>query len=438
MSIINILQASAEFAILIPAALICILPVMKHSKVSRKLLLAVTVSALIVISFICGIIKVQLSLDSNAFLIPVMLLALIFYFTFFRQSKKKLWYLFISVTAIFSFAGLSSYIIEAHINADGNIGDLQSYGLIVQWIIALIFLIASVVFLPKIEWLMDDYHLNAIWKFVWLVPAFITATNILMIPEDYSTVSVGRLFEIYIVTDAVLLLLYVLFQIMLYIIAKAITDKSEAELQARMLSIQATEYKNLKKYIEDTSRLRHDFLHMARAARQLAKSNDTETLIHLIDSYGVSIDTSHCQKIFCAHNALNAIVGYYYDEALKHNIKCNCQISLSDNITVSDVDLCSVTGNLLDNAIQGCLTVEESKRYISFKADTEKNGDIYIVVTNSFDGVVKKQNGKYTSTKENGNGIGLESIKTTVNKHNGYVKFYNDKKNFYSDIMMKQ
>lgn len=123
---------------------------------------------------------------------------------------------------------------------------------------------------------------------------------------------------------------------------------------------------------------------------------------------------------------------------MKHNIKCNCQISLSDNITVSDVDLCSVTWNLLDNAIQGCLTVEEGKRYISFKADTEKNGDIYIVVTNSFDGVVKKQNGKYTSTKENGNGIGLESIKTTVNKHNGYVKFYNDKKNFYSDIMMKQ
>ena len=90
------------------------------------------------------------------------------------------------------------------------------------------------------------------------------------------------------------------------------------------------------------------------------------------------------------------------------------------------VDLCSVVGNLLNNAIQGAMDAPEGKRYITFKADVELNNDIYIVVSNSFDGVVKKENGKYFTTKSNGHGIGLESIQTTVNKYNGYVKFYND------------
>ena len=61
-----------------------------------------------------------------------------------------------------------------------------------------------------------------------------------------------------------------------------------------------------------------------------------------------------------------------------------------------------------------------------------------MVISNSFDGVINKENGKYYTTKDTGHGIGLDSIKTTVNKYNGYVKFYNDNENFYTDIMMKQ
>ena len=112
-------------------------------------------------------------------------------------------------------------------------------------------------------------------------------------------------------------------------------------------------------------------------------------------------------------------------------------IDIPANIAVADVDICSLVGNLLDNAIQGCMTIGENERQISFKADAD-NGDIFVVMTNSFDGYTKKKNVKYSSTKEKGFGIGLESIKTTVNRYNGYVNFYNDRKNFYTDIMLKQ
>lgn len=438
MSIIDVLLSSADFAILIPAALMCILPVKHHCRVNVKLMLPVLMIALLVISLFCGTVRVNLGLNTNTLLFPLMIVAMIFYFMFFRQSKIKMLYIFVSVTAVLSFSGLSSYIVEAVINKNGQTSDVQTYGLLTQWTITLFFFVCFILILPKIRWLIDDYHINSIWKFIWIVPTVISLTNVCMIPNNYSNVSIGKLFEVSILAESVLILLYVLYQVMLYLIAKAITDKTLAEQQSNLMSIQAKEYDSLKKYIENTSRLRHDFLHMARTARQLAKNNDTETLIKLLESYGVSIENSHSQKIFCEHNALNAIVGHYYEEALRNNIKCEWKIAIANNIAISDTDLCSVVGNLLDNAIHGCVTVDESNRLINFKADIEKGGDIYIVMTNSFNGIVKKKNDKYISTKSNGNGIGLESIKATVNKHNGYVKFYNDRKNFYTDIMIKQ
>lgn len=437
MNIIQILQSTAEYATLIPAAIMCILPVQHHCKVNKKVLLGWIVTGLAIASVVCGIIKIKFALDTNALILPLTAICMAIYFTFYKISKQKLWYVFVSVIAMFSFAGLSSYTVEAQINENGKVSDLQTYGLIAQWVIIIGFFIATIIFLPKIKWLIDDYHLENVWKYIWLVPTLITVANVLMIPQDYATVNVGRLFEIYIVVDASFLVFYVLFQFMLYTIAKAVTDKASAEQNAQMLGIQATEYSILKKYIEDTSRLRHDFRQVARTSVRLAKNNDTESLIKLLDKYNASVEDSHLQKIFCEHNALNAIVGYYYDEALQNNIKCSLSIDIPANIAVADVDICSLVGNLLDNAIQGCMTIGENERQISFKADAD-NGDIFVVMTNSFDGYTKKKNGKYSSTKEKGFGIGLESIKTTVNRYNGYVNFYNDRKNFYTDIMLKQ
>lgn len=275
MNIIQILQSAAEYATLIPAAIMCILPVQHHCKVNKKVLLGWIVTGLAIASVVCGIIKIKFALDTNALILPLTAICMAIYFTFYKISTQKLWYVFVSVIAMFSFAGLSSYTVEAHINENGKVSDLQTYGLIAQWVIIIGFFIATIIFLPKIKWLIDDYHLENVWKYIWLVPTLITVANVLMVPQDYATVNVGRLFEIYIVVDASFLVFYVLFQFMLYTIAKAVTDKASAEQNAQMLGIQATEYSILKKYIEETSRLRHDFRQVARTSVRLAKNNDT-------------------------------------------------------------------------------------------------------------------------------------------------------------------
>ena len=67
---------------------------------------------------------------------------------------------------------------------------------------------------------------------------------------------------------------------------------------------------------------------------------------------------------------------------------------------------------------------------------TRHDSYLYIVSTNTFDGIVKKEKNQYQTTRKNGHGIGLSSIQLTVEKYNGTVQFSNDDSRFYVDIMI--
>ena len=105
---------------------------------------------------------------------------------------------------------------------------------------------------------------------------------------------------------------------------------------------------------------------------------------------------------------------------------------------ISDYELCSIVGNVLDNAVAAAEKAAEPNSEILFVADTKKNGDLYIAVSNPYSGEIKEKGGKFSSTKAGGHGIGLESIRAIVRKNNGYCNFRYDKKKFYSEIMLRQ
>ena len=437
MTLENMIYASFEFAVLVPLVLLCILPIKEHCIIKSKALIPVTTAVLIVLSIILGVIKVILYVRPKFIFAPFLALFFVFYITFFKVAKLKLWYLFSSMVAKLTFIFSFSLLVEAIFNNTSKRENvITASGLITEWCITILIYVLFLIWNPKIKRLIKTHYITSIWRVLWFVPFLTTLANMFMMPVQYSDHGLIEIETIYIVL--VLFVLYMLFQALLYNISKAFGDKRKAEKESHIASTQAMQYRSLKKYIEDTSRMRHDFLHTARTAVTLAQNNEIDTLVKFLEDYGVSVEESHSRKIFCEHDALNAIIAYYYDMVKKQDIKCIWQIAIPNNIGISDVDLCSVVGNLLNNAIQGALTAPEGKRYITFKADVELNDDIYMVISNSFDGVINKENGKYFTTKDTGHGIGLDSIKTTVKNYNGYANFYNDNENFYTDIMMKQ
>lgn len=424
----------ADYLIIVPAAFMCVLPVLDHSRFKRKVTIAVVTAVTVIISFPMALVRCAAGVDANIPLFAVMSLFFIAYLLMFNVRKTKLWFLFISTAAIFSFGGLATHFVEAMSDAPND----EWISLAVKWGISLTFLIVEIVFLKKLVWLFDNENIDAVWRFVWAVPAIIIAANLFMIPENYEYVRLGRVFQEYVMVEIMLTLFFSIILVMLYTVARAIANKAEAEQNAHILGLQAAQYENLKKYMDSTARLRHDFLYMARTAQTLAANGETEQLQKLLSDYGAGIDANAAPQKFCEHTALNAITAYYAQEAKEADIRFIARLNVSQDMVISDYELCSVVGNILDNAVAAAKESNDDNAEILFVADTKANGDLYIAVTNPYSGAVKQKGKEFASTKSGGHGIGLESVKAIVEKNSGYSNFRYDGMTFYSEIMLRQ
>ncbi len=107
------------------------------------------------------------------------------------------------------------------------------------------------------------------------------------------------------------------------------------------------------------------------------------------------------------------------------------------DISISDVDLCNIIGNLLENAIAACRELEEGKRYIALSVSTAgEDASLVIVMTNPYTGALRKRKDRYLSTHRNGSGIGLSSIRSIAERYDGIAEFSDENGVFKSNVMV--
>lgn len=438
MNITDILLSIIETVAIVPIGLLCLLIFDRDSIIPKPQSIIIYTGIFTLLACIGGFLRAIFELNINLVIISVFILTIIYVMLTVKANKFKILYIFTSCGAISSSIRLYSYFLETQLNSTHTFRDTQHWGLLLKWALIIIAMVFFALSVKKIRWLMYESNLDNLWKFLWLIPVVQDTANMMTIPHDYSLMQLGRVAQIYVTVVTALTLMEIVFQVMIYVIAKTITEKSKLDKQAQMLSIQASQYEGLQRHIEATSKLRHDFKHTVRTAVSLAYEGNNEALIKLLTDYGVATANTDKRSVFTKNSTLNALIGHYYDIALSKNILCDWQVRLPETLGVEDIDLFGIIGNLLENAVHASENEPAENRYINFKADTEDNGDIYIVTTNGFSGEIKKDHDKYLSTKKDGSGIGIESIKSIVKRYNGFVSFYHDPKTFYADVMIKQ
>ena len=135
-------------------------------------------------------------------------------------------------------------------------------------------------------------------------------------------------------------------------------------------------------------------------------------------------------EIYCSTGnvALDSVINYKLRKASEQNIQIYSNITIPSNIREGVEDLVTIIGNLLDNAIEACENLTEGK-YLEIKMKY-KQGTMFIEVKNRYDGIVKMRSGKIATKKEDKtlHGIGLKSVESAVNNHNGTMKVdFNEK-----------
>lgn len=203
----------------------------------------------------------------------------------------------------------------------------------------------------------------------------------------------------------------------------------------RQLKMQNEYARMLSEQSENQRRLIHDFRQHMRTISVLANrmngtSNVSGTCDELIE-YTNHLSDYSCQfapnhiKIFSKNAAVDALLQYYDSYAAKHQIETNFQM-LPLNTTLTDVEMCTVLGNLLENAIEACQQLpEHAARSICLHVK-ETEHRLFILIENTYNGIIEKKGYRFRSLKTNSAycGIGIESVRDIVKRHGGTLDIY--------------
>ena len=164
----------------------------------------------------------------------------------------------------------------------------------------------------------------------------------------------------------------------------------------------------------------------------MAHAGDMDGITRYLHEYEQSIPPSSPLK-YCNLSGVNALLNYYRDIAAEEQIQANWNIHIPALQRIPEPVLCALLGNILENAVSGCSTVPPHMRYFNLTIDMKNTHDLYIVSSNSFNGVVVKHNGEYLSTKHSGKGIGLSSIAAAAKEFGGTLVGSHTDTAFYMD-----
>lgn len=137
---------------------------------------------------------------------------------------------------------------------------------------------------------------------------------------------------------------------------------------------------------------------------------------------------------YTGNNAVDSIVNIKGSLAQTYNIEFICKINIITSIKADELELCRIIGNGLDNAIEGCKRSDAPHKHIWISL-TEEREKLFLVITNTSD---KVDTAVLSSTKkEKGlHGIGMSSIKSSVERLEGLMNYSYENGIFKLNIMV--
>jgi two-component system sensor histidine kinase AgrC len=206
-------------------------------------------------------------------------------------------------------------------------------------------------------------------------------------------------------------------------------DLLQTQVAAAQLHLEA-----LKESQEKTIIYRHDMRHhLALIGAKLA-DNNMEAAQKYISDIEKSIDGIIVEK-YCSNYTVNLIIYYYIVMAKNGKIKVETQINLPEKNAVSDMDLCVIFSNAIENAINALAHVDSAKdKSLKILCKT-KNDKLFIQIINSYEGVVKFVDEMPVNNEEN-HGIGTKSIAAVAEKYGGVYSFTAEDGIFKASIIL--
>lgn len=190
---------------------------------------------------------------------------------------------------------------------------------------------------------------------------------------------------------------------------------------------------NLKS-IDTVNRKYHDLRHIIRGIDSMSSLEEVKTSLKSIEN-----EIQSYELIFNTGNkTFDVILSDRMQEARDKNITLHVHVDGKEWEMISDIDIATVFGNALDNAIESVEKAEEpDSRFIDVRAG-KVNEMLIARFENKYFHQLEKSQTKFLSTKKDpdNHGFGLQSIETIVEKYKGQMDIKTENGNFILTVII--
>ena len=216
---------------------------------------------------------------------------------------------------------------------------------------------------------------------------------------------------------------------------KSANENAKLKLLEQKKTLDYENYKLLQENYENSRILIHDIKHHLNVINSMAEN---ENLKQYLKSLQLQEYLNNSQKL-TGNKIIDVIIHQKAEICRNKGINfrfCPNNIKFA---FVDETDICCILSNLLDNAIEATENSFEKLLNIEFFSNADRNM-FFIEIENSCDVLPKMKDNHFVTTKEDekNHGIGIYSVKKTVNKYSGelYFKYDEDTKNFFTYVML--
>lgn len=200
-------------------------------------------------------------------------------------------------------------------------------------------------------------------------------------------------------------------------VANNYIEKMHISELEKQVNYQKEKYIQLGESYKTSRKIIHDIKHHNEVLKRFISEENYDEMYEYLTNYTSILENTYI-KVNTGNLVIDALVTNYFDLAASADITFVTNLKVDNTkIPVSNYDLCTILGNLLDNSLNACEGLPKKTAKISLTITTEKTDKFIIIIENSYS---IQDNGSRRNPLEHG--YGLDNVSNAVEFYHGIMK----------------